>query len=418
MSLSLTDTLLLSRVVRGDPAAIDACIERFGPVVWALARKLGRDMTDAEDATQEIFLDLWKSADGFLPEVATEASFVTELARRRLVDRRLRDRWHPMLEPLEEPEEQDVALALADVLATLQPLPESLTLRIAEDARVHFGRPILGNGLVVPKRVTITERPPRPDIPVPEGLRLPPPPALMPIAPVRITPLRPAPLPVAPLGPLRLTPPRPPPPSFASDILRGAGVGIAVAGWALAFWSLLVPADSAPELPSPAAIASAAPTPPVPPAATPSALPAWQRLSPRELAAQRSDLLAKSGTLRLSWSDSHDPAATHAAGDIVWSDTAQTGILRVHDLAANDPKQLQYQLWIIDPARDPSFPVDGGVFDIRTDRGDPHTGDILVPILPKLPVHQPARFFLTAEKPGGVVVSKRDRIVLDTGARD
>jgi RNA polymerase sigma factor (sigma-70 family) len=54
--------------------------------VWALARRHTRSAADAEDAVQEIFLDLWKSASRFDPERATEPAFVAMVARRRLID--------------------------------------------------------------------------------------------------------------------------------------------------------------------------------------------------------------------------------------------------------------------------------------------------------------------------------------------
>jgi RNA polymerase sigma-70 factor, ECF subfamily len=96
------DDLVLPRVVRGDPASIQACIDRFGGLVWSLARRLSRDNADAEDAVQEIFLDLWKSAGRFDPNVATEAAFVAVIARRRLIDRRRRSKRRLDVEPLPE----------------------------------------------------------------------------------------------------------------------------------------------------------------------------------------------------------------------------------------------------------------------------------------------------------------------------
>jgi len=81
--------------------------------------------------------------------------------------------------------------------------------------------------------------------------------------------------------------------------------------------------------------------------------------------------------------------------------------MRFQSLAVNDATKRQYQLWIFDAARDQRFPVDGGVFDI-----DASTGDVVVPISPKIKVSKATLFAVTVEKPGGVVVSKRERIVL------
>jgi anti-sigma-K factor RskA len=81
--------------------------------------------------------------------------------------------------------------------------------------------------------------------------------------------------------------------------------------------------------------------------------------------------------------------------------------MRFSGLAKNDPSRAQYQLWIFDKARDDKYPVDGGVFDV-----DSETGDVLVPIKATLAVNAPTLFAVTLEKPGGVVVSKRERLVV------
>jgi RNA polymerase sigma-70 factor (ECF subfamily) len=46
-----------------------------------------RNSEDAEDAVQEIFLDVWKNASRFDPEQASETTFVAMIARRRLIDK-------------------------------------------------------------------------------------------------------------------------------------------------------------------------------------------------------------------------------------------------------------------------------------------------------------------------------------------
>jgi RNA polymerase sigma-70 factor (ECF subfamily) len=46
-----------------------------------------RNQDDAEDAVQEIFLDVWKNAGRFDPAQASETTFVAMIARRRLIDK-------------------------------------------------------------------------------------------------------------------------------------------------------------------------------------------------------------------------------------------------------------------------------------------------------------------------------------------
>lgn len=125
------------------------------------------------------------------------------------------------------------------------------------------------------------------------------------------------------------------------------------------------------------------------------------------LAERRAHLVATSkDTETLSWTATTDEAARNVSGDVVWSASAQEGYMRFVGLAPNDRTKLQYQLWIFDGERDDKFPVDGGVFDVDSN------GEVIVPISPKLHVKSLKMFAVTVEQPGGVVVSKRQRIVV------
>lgn len=85
---------LLPRVARGETTAIDECLDRYGGLVWSLARRLSPSLSDAEDAVQEIFIDLWRSAARYREELGEETTFVATVARRRLIDRqRTLRRW-------------------------------------------------------------------------------------------------------------------------------------------------------------------------------------------------------------------------------------------------------------------------------------------------------------------------------------
>jgi len=73
---------------------------------WSgLARRLSPSRADAEDAVQEIFLELWKSAARFDAGVASEPTFVSMIARRRLIDRSRRQQRHPGTAPLADAEQ-------------------------------------------------------------------------------------------------------------------------------------------------------------------------------------------------------------------------------------------------------------------------------------------------------------------------
>jgi RNA polymerase sigma-70 factor (ECF subfamily) len=79
---------ILPKVAAGRTGAVDECLSRYGGLVWSLARRQSPNQADAEDAVQEIFIDLWHSAARFDERVASEVTFVAMIARRRLIDRR------------------------------------------------------------------------------------------------------------------------------------------------------------------------------------------------------------------------------------------------------------------------------------------------------------------------------------------
>lgn len=81
------DENVLQRVAGGDADAVNECIDRYGGLVWSLARKLCPDRAEAEDIVQEIFVSVWKSAERFDPAMGSEATFIATIARRRLIDR-------------------------------------------------------------------------------------------------------------------------------------------------------------------------------------------------------------------------------------------------------------------------------------------------------------------------------------------
>lgn len=77
---------ILPRLGSGDANAAEELMDRYGGLVWSLARRHTRSPSDAEDAVQEIFLALWKNAARFDSSRASEPAFVTMIARRRLID--------------------------------------------------------------------------------------------------------------------------------------------------------------------------------------------------------------------------------------------------------------------------------------------------------------------------------------------
>ncbi|MEM6797556.1 MAG: anti-sigma factor [Acidobacteriota bacterium] len=112
--------------------------------------------------------------------------------------------------------------------------------------------------------------------------------------------------------------------------------------------------------------------------------------------------------IRLPWTATEDPSAQGAAGEVIWSPSQQRGYMTFSGLAANDPTVEQYQLWIFDAQQDERFPIGGNVFNIA----ESATGEVVVEIQAGIEVVTPTLFAITVEKPGGVVVSSRERLPL------
>ncbi len=127
---------------------------------------------------------------------------------------------------------------------------------------------------------------------------------------------------------------------------------------------------------------------------------------PQTAAEERAAMLSQPDALKVSLGVTKDPAAAGASADVVWDPVKQRGFLRFAGLRPNDPRRHQYQLWIFDGERDQRYPIDGGVFNVPED-----ASEVVVPIRAALLVHDAKAFAVTVEKPGGVVVSDRSRVV-------
>lgn len=100
-ALSLT---LLQKIAKGDQAAVGQCIDQYGDLVWSLARRFLGNAADAEDAVQEIFIEIWSSASRYRPDAGSEVTFIATIARRRLIDRLRKKERRPQTETYDEAE--------------------------------------------------------------------------------------------------------------------------------------------------------------------------------------------------------------------------------------------------------------------------------------------------------------------------
>ena len=77
---------ILQRVAAGEPAAVDECLAAYRGLVWSLARRSTPNLSDAEDAVQ-IFIEIWRNAARFDSSLSSESTYITMIAKRRLIDR-------------------------------------------------------------------------------------------------------------------------------------------------------------------------------------------------------------------------------------------------------------------------------------------------------------------------------------------
>ena len=98
---NVTETIL-QRIARGEQAAVQECLARYGGLVWSLAKRFLGNASEAEDAVQDIFVELWKKADRFNPLLSSESTYITMVTRRRLIDRRRKIVRRPELVSLPE----------------------------------------------------------------------------------------------------------------------------------------------------------------------------------------------------------------------------------------------------------------------------------------------------------------------------
>ncbi len=108
--------------------------------------------------------------------------------------------------------------------------------------------------------------------------------------------------------------------------------------------------------------------------------------------------------VKANWAAGNVKELSQVSGDVIWSDEKQSGYMRFKGLPKNDVSKETYQLWIFDKTQDKATPIDGGTFDVTSD------GEVVIPINAKLKAQGAEMFAITIEKPGGVVVSKREKI--------
>jgi RNA polymerase sigma factor (sigma-70 family) len=115
----LSDEALVALAARSDQTALAELYDRYGRVAWGLALRILRDEALAEDAVQEAFLALWRTAPRFVPERSSARTWILTLVHRRAVDL-VRREERRRAEPLESAAEPSVGAADEDAWLRLE----------------------------------------------------------------------------------------------------------------------------------------------------------------------------------------------------------------------------------------------------------------------------------------------------------
>jgi len=102
------DAALMRRIADGDETALAAVYDRYGGLVYSVAFRVLRSTDLAEEVSQDIFYQLWRTAPAFDPSRGSLSGWLLVCARNRAISR-LRGR---AVEPAAELREQTVVLKM------------------------------------------------------------------------------------------------------------------------------------------------------------------------------------------------------------------------------------------------------------------------------------------------------------------
>ena len=113
----MADREMIARIGRGDQGAFSALYDRLSGPLYSLAVKMLGDVAEAQDALQDVFLQIWSRAGTYDPEQSSVFSWTVLLTRSRVIDR-LRARGRRLRIVVGSTEDEDKPTDVADASTT------------------------------------------------------------------------------------------------------------------------------------------------------------------------------------------------------------------------------------------------------------------------------------------------------------
>lgn len=115
------------RLAGGDAAALEQIYNATRVKLFGICLRILKDRKEAEDALQDVFVNLWQRADRYDPERASPISWLATFARNRAIDRLRTGKVRGGAVAVEE----------AAPLPDTDPLPDQVMIDGERSARVH-----------------------------------------------------------------------------------------------------------------------------------------------------------------------------------------------------------------------------------------------------------------------------------------
>ena len=98
---------LLSRAGLGDRAAFATLYERTSSHLFAVVLRINRDRSQAEDILQEVYVSVWRAAQGFDAAQSQPLTWLTSIARNRAIDSLRRAQTQPQFDSRSHANDED-----------------------------------------------------------------------------------------------------------------------------------------------------------------------------------------------------------------------------------------------------------------------------------------------------------------------